>query len=214
MSDGLPVPPSATAAAPMATSAALRQYSEMLSNIEGRVDEGVYLQVCNAGMDLHKAKAADLRARPRLGDECSSMPPSAGESEDGSEDGSGDELDEAGEMRRNLRTVRMVHTALRETLDENERLRAANNVHQVQLCSVLERVDALQHSVECERRRRTFHKKCRRALEGIVLQRGVASEVIDKAYAVHGVLDQVSARRERKRKRGHSEPESASDEEL
>lgn len=199
MSDGLAVPPSATTA-PMATSAALRQYSEMLSDIEGRVDEGVYLQVCNAGMDLHKAKEADLlRAWPTLGDEHElvSPPPSDDESEDETLEAA--RGGEGSDIRRNLRTVRMVHSALRSTVEENDRLRTANDVHQAQLCAVLERVDALEQRVQRERRHRIFHKKCCRALEGIVRREGVAAHVLDEAYAAHDVLDQVCVR-ERKRK--------------
>lgn len=184
----------------MATSAALRQYSEMLSDIEGRVDEGVYLQVCNAGMNLHKAKEAELLARPTFADEHSvdSLPPSDAESEDETFEAARFEWRLGGS--RNLRTVRMVHGALRSTVEENDRLRTSNDMLQAQLSSVLDRVDALEQRIQREHRLRIFHKKCCQALQGLLLREGVLMDDIKAAYAAYDVLDEVCARAERKRK--------------
>lgn len=225
MSDDPAVPPSATSV-PMTTATALKQYSEMLDDIEGCVDEGVYLKVCNAGMNLHRAKRADLLAGLALGgdNELAFMQPAALDS--ASDRASDDEASEAdyhvdpavihspSNVHRALQTVRMVHSVLLSTLDENKRLSAANGVLEERLGSAQEAIQILKQSGKRAQKgleqslarahdRSTFLKNKCEALNDVVRKEGVSAQVLAAAYLAHGVpavsSDQACAQRKRTR---------------
>jgi len=160
-------------------SAALREFSEVLWDVQDVLSEGQYTELCKRAQAL-----ANVARKP----EPSSNP---GVGWDG-----GDRLD--GILER-----------VRGHIGSVQELQTQVDGYEMQLDAATVKIDEERDKLKDVRGRRDYYAKAVSALKGVCISHKIPDEKLLAAYARQGIKEQVLADREKKRKRDEELPAEA-----